>query len=108
MNRRVNLYEAKTQLSPLVDDAAAGRTIIIAKIGQPMAQLGPVTGVRTKQPRKLGQLAGAARAVDWNHWWRDWKASDKEIEKEFEATTRKPFPAARGKATRRKRQSKSS
>jgi prevent-host-death family protein len=37
-----NLYEAKTNLSQLVDQAAAGEEIIIAKNGVPMARLGPL------------------------------------------------------------------
>ena len=35
----LNLYEAKTQLSALVDQAADGAEIIIAKSGKPMAKL---------------------------------------------------------------------
>ena len=42
MSRQVNLYEAKTQLSRLVEEAANGDAIIIAKDGKPMAKLGPV------------------------------------------------------------------
>ena len=37
-----NLYEAKTNLSQLVDRAAAGEEIIIAKNGVPMARLVPL------------------------------------------------------------------
>jgi antitoxin (DNA-binding transcriptional repressor) of toxin-antitoxin stability system len=101
MSRQVNLYEAKTQLSRLVDEAANGDTIVIAKDGKPMATLGPVSGARRKQPRKLGQLAEQAKGVDWIQWWRDWKAADKQIEAEFEAAAARPLPAARSK--RRKR-----
>ena len=36
---QVNLYEAKTQLSSLVDRAAKGEVIVIAKAGKPMAKL---------------------------------------------------------------------
>ena len=36
---QVNLYEAKTQLSSLVERAAAGEEIVIAKGGKPMAKL---------------------------------------------------------------------
>ena len=36
---QVNLYEAKTQLSSLVERAAAGEEIVIAKAGKPMARL---------------------------------------------------------------------
>jgi prevent-host-death family protein len=38
----VSLYEAKTQLSALVDRAAAGEEIVIMKSGQPMARLVPM------------------------------------------------------------------
>ena len=39
-----NLYEAKTALSKLVDRAAAGEEIVIAKAGTPMAKLVPIPG----------------------------------------------------------------
>lgn len=38
----LNLYEAKTSLSKLVDRAAAGEEIIIAKSGRPLAKLVPL------------------------------------------------------------------
>jgi prevent-host-death family protein len=41
MTDTVNLYEAKTNLSKLVDRAAAGEEIIIAKAGKPKAKLVP-------------------------------------------------------------------
>lgn len=37
--RTLNLYDAKTRLSALVDEAAAGAEIIIAKNGKPLARL---------------------------------------------------------------------
>ena len=39
----VNLYEAKINLSRLVDQANAGEHIVIAKGGKPMAMLTPLT-----------------------------------------------------------------
>ncbi len=39
--KQVNLYEAKTQLSSLVERAARGEEIVIAKAGKPMARLVP-------------------------------------------------------------------
>ena len=51
----LNLYEAKTQLSSLVDKAAAGEEIIIAKNGTPMAKL---VAVRSRPLRKPGKLKG--------------------------------------------------
>jgi prevent-host-death family protein len=57
--RTVNIHAAKTQLSRLVDAAAAGEEIIIAKSGKPMARLGPLAGRQGK--RRLGVLAGKLR-----------------------------------------------
>jgi prevent-host-death family protein len=94
MARQVSLYEAKTNLSRLVDEAATGETIVIAKAGRPMARLGPMSGGR-KLPRRLGQLARRSRNVDWDEWWQEWKAADREIEAEFEAAAAKPFPSTR-------------
>lgn len=58
----VNLYDAKTHLSQLVDRAAAGEEIIIAKAGKPLARLVAI-GRRT-EPRPLGLLAGQMRIGD--------------------------------------------
>ena len=44
---KVNLYEAKTQLSSLVERAAKGEEIVIAKAGKPMARL---TAVKNQEP----------------------------------------------------------
>jgi prevent-host-death family protein len=54
--RTVNLHEAKTQLSRLVDQAVGGEEIVIAKAGTPLVRLVPVAAL--KGPRKLGALAG--------------------------------------------------
>jgi prevent-host-death family protein len=51
---QVNLYEAKTHLSSLVDRAAMGEEIVIAKAGKPMARLISMPQ-EPKQPRKSGQ-----------------------------------------------------
>ena len=51
----LNLYEAKTQLSTLVDKAADGEEIVIAKNGKPMAKLVPF---KQKALRKPGRLKG--------------------------------------------------
>jgi prevent-host-death family protein len=44
-----NLYEAKTNLSKLVDRAAAGEEIIIMKNGKPMARLVPFNAPKRRQ-----------------------------------------------------------
>ena len=52
----VNIYEAKTNLSRLVEQAAAGEEIVIAKAGKPVARLvklEPELG-----PRPIGMFKG--------------------------------------------------
>lgn len=56
---QVNIHQAKTHLSRLVDDAAAGKEIVIAKAGKPMAKLSPLAQRRVR--RKLGLLKGKLR-----------------------------------------------
>lgn len=53
---KVNIHEAKTHLSRLVEQAAAGTEIIIAKAGKPMARLLPVS--QPVAPKHLGLLKG--------------------------------------------------
>ena len=55
-----NLYEAKSSLSQLVDRAAAGEEIIIAKSGRPMAKLVPIP----RPSRQPGGWEGKARIAD--------------------------------------------
>ena len=58
MSVSINLYDAKTHLSQLVDRAAAGEEIIIAKAGHPLARLVPLKPPRrTRVPGLLrGQI----------------------------------------------------
>jgi prevent-host-death family protein len=55
----VNIHEAKTQFSRLVDAAASGEEIIIAKAGKPAARLVPME--RVKVVRRFGGLKGKVR-----------------------------------------------
>jgi prevent-host-death family protein len=51
-----NLYEAKTALSALVEQAAGGAEIVIAKAGKPMAKLVPIkAGPEKKKKRDWGE-----------------------------------------------------
>lgn len=56
MSTVVNIHEAKTHLSRIVDDVAAGAEVIIAKAGKPMARLVPMQAA--SRPKKLGLLKG--------------------------------------------------
>jgi prevent-host-death family protein len=53
--RKVNIHEAKTTLSQLVEAAESGETVVLARAGKPVVQL-----VRLKKKRgiKLGGLKG--------------------------------------------------
>ena len=54
--RPVNIHAAKTHLSRLLEKAAAGEEVVIAKSGKPLAKLVPVESLPR---RKLGLLAGS-------------------------------------------------
>ena len=56
MSRVVNIHEAKTHLSRLVDQAHAGQEILLAKAGKPCARLMPLSHEPAK--RQPGRLAG--------------------------------------------------
>ena len=55
MTDTVNIYEAKTTLCKLVDRAAAGEEIIIARVGEPKAKLVPYQPAWKKAPVQLIQ-----------------------------------------------------
>lgn len=52
----VNIHQAKTHFSRIVDEAAAGREVIIAKAGRPVARLVPIEP--QQRAKKLGGLSG--------------------------------------------------
>jgi prevent-host-death family protein len=58
----VNIHEAKTQFSRLVDAAAAGEEILICKAGKPVARLSALK--EPAPPRKRGLLKGAFHVPD--------------------------------------------
>jgi prevent-host-death family protein len=54
--KQVNIYEAKSQFSKLIDEVEAGAEIVIARSGRPVARLVPVR--RPAHDRVPGSLAG--------------------------------------------------
>ena len=58
----VNIYEAKTRLSQLVEVAASGEDIVIARAGRPVARLTRLQ--KTSRRRRLGLLDGKFRIPD--------------------------------------------
>ena len=53
MATKFNVHEAKTQLSKLLERAHAGEAIVIAKNGEPYAQLVPLAKPKARQPGLL-------------------------------------------------------
>ena len=61
--RTVNIHEAKTHLSRLVDRAAQGEEFVIAKAGKPLVKVVPLDA-EAKQGARLGFLAGEISVPD--------------------------------------------
>jgi prevent-host-death family protein len=59
MENQINIYDAKTRLSQLVDRAANGEDIVIARAGRPVARL--VAWHPRPVPRKPGRMRGRIR-----------------------------------------------
>ncbi|MGH6798887.1 MAG: type II toxin-antitoxin system Phd/YefM family antitoxin [Roseiarcus sp.] len=77
MLRKVNLYEAKTHLSTLVEAAERGEEIIIAKNGVAKARLAPIGPL--KRERKPSGLLRISYIAD------DFDAPDPELDRLYEA-----------------------
>jgi prevent-host-death family protein len=60
--KTVNIHEAKTQLSRLVDAAAKGEPFIIAKSGKPLVKVVPIDAPAA--PKRLGFMRGAFTVPD--------------------------------------------
>jgi antitoxin (DNA-binding transcriptional repressor) of toxin-antitoxin stability system len=59
---KVNIHEAKTHLSRLIEDVANGNEVLIAKGGRAMARLVPLG--RDDSPRRPGLMKGKLRLSD--------------------------------------------
>jgi prevent-host-death family protein len=60
--QEVNIHEAKTRLSQLLEQVAAGEEIVIARYGKPVARLTPYT--QSGQARRGGRDAGTFSVPD--------------------------------------------
>lgn len=60
----VNIHDAKTQLSRLVEKAAQGESFIIAKAGKPMVKVIPLGKTETGTASRLGFMAGEFSVPD--------------------------------------------
>ncbi|HZU89489.1 MAG TPA: type II toxin-antitoxin system prevent-host-death family antitoxin [Stellaceae bacterium] len=62
--RTVNIHEAKTHLSRLVEQAAKGEPFIIAKAGKPLVKVVPLDTPAAGEVRRLGFMAGEISVPD--------------------------------------------
>jgi prevent-host-death family protein len=60
----VNLHDAKTQLSRLVEQAARGEAFIIAKAGKPKVKVVPLSEADFGTAKRLGFMAGEISVPD--------------------------------------------
>lgn len=60
----VNIHEAKTQLSQLVEKASKGESFIIARAGKPLVKVTALDSPDSSQTRRLGFLAGEISVPD--------------------------------------------
>lgn len=60
----VNIHEAKTHLSRLVEQAAKGESFVIAKAGKPLVKVTPLDAPTAGQVRRLGFLVGEISVPD--------------------------------------------
>ncbi len=56
--RTVNIHEAKTHLSRLVDRAAKGESFVIAKAGKPLVKVTALDAPAPSKAKRLGFMAG--------------------------------------------------
>lgn len=62
--RTVNIHQAKTHLSRLVAEAAAGEPFVIAKAGKPLVKVTAIEAPAGGKVRRLGFLAGRIRVPE--------------------------------------------
>jgi prevent-host-death family protein len=62
--KTVNIHEAKTHLSKLVDKAAKGEPFVIAKAGKPLVKVTALSAPLGAQVRRIGFMAGQVSAPD--------------------------------------------
>jgi len=62
--KTVNIHEAKTQLSKLVEEASKGEGFVIAKAGKPVVKVIALNAPTGAQVRRLGFMAGQISVPD--------------------------------------------
>ena len=62
--KTVNIHQAKTQLSKLIEEASKGESFIIAKAGKPVVRVTALSTPTGAQVRRLGFMAGQISVPD--------------------------------------------
>ena len=62
--KTVNIHEAKTQLSKLIEKASKGESFIIAKAGKPVVRVTALSAPTAAQVRRMGFMAGQISVPD--------------------------------------------
>jgi prevent-host-death family protein len=62
--KQVNIHDAKTNLSKLVDSAAKGEPFVIAKAGKPLVKVVPLASPSPGEVRRLGFMAKQLKVPD--------------------------------------------
>ena len=62
--KTVNIHEAKTHLSKLIEEASKGEAFVIAKAGKPMVKVTALSASTGAQVRRLGFMAGQISVPD--------------------------------------------
>lgn len=60
----INIHEAKTHLSRLVEMAAKGESFVIAKAGKPLVKVTALNAPEPEQMKRLGFMAGQLQVPD--------------------------------------------
>ena len=75
--RTYNIHEAKTHLSRLVEEVAAGESFVIAKAGKPKARVVPISAPKSKPKQRIGFMKGMYTLPD------NFEEIDKQLDKEI-------------------------
>jgi prevent-host-death family protein len=62
--KTVNIHEAKTQLSKLVEEASKGESFVIAKAGKPLVRVTALAAPVGAEVRRLGFMSGQISVPD--------------------------------------------
>lgn len=82
----MSVYEAKTNLSKILDEVSEGQVFIVTKHGKPVAEIVP-TALPTKV--RLGAFAHLVElepdfdidSIDISHLWKQWEENNKDLGK---------------------------